>query len=367
MSEKTKPVRLDASSYCSVYGIGISDGPDLPAPDFGAVNQQAPTLLDTPSTLPQADAVVITWAGAEWAAMEQVFCGGGEPMPYSARKTSSWPGWQQYVDGASDGGCGCYSGKDCYWGYYRLVEISGHKVLLFKSNVHLDESGGTGQACLEKLMGILIDQVQPKLALSIGTAGGSRLGDAIGTVNIVNAATLDMGGEPSAWPTYSNSWQPNGAILDAKGFVSMLFDIPTSESDLDSLASQFNKTCGNSYTLNDLDPGGVDFGQSPPAVNDLTPRSTPLLTANSFVVGTTSGQYDGYAVIEMDDAVLWSVCQAQGVAFGSVRNVSDPVQSADLPSEAQGNWGSILYDTYGFYTSYNGALATWAILCAEWS
>ena len=28
----------------------------------------------------------------------------------------------------------------------------------------------------------------------------------------------------------------------------------------------------------------------------------------------------------------------------------------------QGNWGSAVYDACGFYTSYNGALAVWAML-----
>jgi hypothetical protein len=28
----------------------------------------------------------------------------------------------------------------------------------------------------------------------------------------------------------------------------------------------------------------------------------------------------------------------------------------------QGNWGSAVYDAYGLYTSYNGAVAAWAML-----
>lgn len=39
---------------------------------------------------------------------------------------------------------------------------------------------------------------------------------------------------------------------------------------------------------------------------------------------------------------------------------SDPVQSAALPAEVQASWGSAVYDAYGFYTSFNGALAAWA-------
>jgi hypothetical protein len=53
------------------------------------------------------------------------------------------------------------------------------------------------------------------------------------------------------------------------------------------------------------------------------------------------------------------------VAFGSVRNISDPVQNASLPPAFQAHWGQAIYDAYGFYTSYNGAIAAWAILSAQ--
>jgi hypothetical protein len=56
------------------------------------------------------------------------------------------------------------------------------------------------------------------------------------------------------------------------------------------------------------------------------------------------------------------VCQASGVAFGFVRNISDPVQNAALPAEVQGNWGCAIYESYGVYTSYNGAMTAWAML-----
>ena len=71
------------------------------------------------------------------------------------------------------------------------------------------------------------------------------------------------------------------------------------------------------------------------------------------------------AVIEMDDAVIGKVCKSKNVHFGFIRNVSDPVQNAALPSAVQGNWGSAIYDSYGVYTSYNGALAAWAIIAGQ--
>jgi hypothetical protein len=64
----------------------------------------------------------------------------------------------------------------------------------------------------------------------------------------------------------------------------------------------------------------------------------------------------------MDDAVIGEACAASRTAYGFVRNLSDPVQNSALPAKTQGDWGSAIYDAYGFYTSYNGAVAAWAML-----
>jgi hypothetical protein len=42
----------------------------------------------------------------------------------------------------------------------------------------------------------------------------------------------------------------------------------------------------------------------------------------------------------MDDAVIGEACNASDIAFGFVRNISDPVQNAVLPAKIQGSWRS---------------------------
>ena len=70
-------------------------------------------------------------------------------------------------------------------------------------------------------------------------------------------------------------------------------------------------------------------------------------------------------MVEMDDAVVGMACQQQKTAFGFVRNVSDPVINGALPASLQDSWAGYIYREQGLYTSYNGALATWALLAAE--
>jgi nucleoside phosphorylase len=328
--------------------------PDLPPIDWSAIGAAPPELLSTPENwLPQADAVVITWASAEWAAMEHVFVQSDQAMPYADR-FEHWSDWQEYTRDLP------YYPGWTEWGSYRLVGIGGRQILLFKSNTHLD---WPGQSYLTELAQRICQYVEPKLLMSIGTAGGARLSDPLGTVNAVNAGTLYQAGQPqSQWPTWSNPFRPPWQVLDQPGFSKLLFPIPATSADLALLTQQFNSFYDTSYSLTELDALGLDLPTSLPAVNDLTGAGTPLLTTSTFVVANTSGNLASFACVEMDDAILAQVASAQGVPFAFVRNVSDPVQNAALPETVQGNWGSAVYDVYGFYTSYNGALAAWAIL-----
>jgi len=337
----------------------ITNAPPLPAVDFAAVGQSAPTLLTTQAgALPKASAVVITWAEAEWAAMQHVFCAGATTMAYSDRARSNWSGWHTYAKNLPADAPSGWS----EWGSYRLVEIAGKSVLLFKSNTHLDFPGAS---FLEALIKLLIADVQPTLILSIGTAGGAIPADHIGTVRAVSAGTLYEAGEPAAsWPDYSNAWSANDAVLSNPNLPALLFPVPTTSSDLQLLASSLNRGSNTDYNLDQLDPDGLNLGEAVPLIIDQTGGGTSLLTASTFVVGTTAGDYQAYSAIEMDDAVIGEVCAANGTAFGFIRNVSDPVQNAALPAAVQGNWGSLVYDAYGLYTSYNGAIAAWAVLAA---
>jgi len=341
----------------SSFEPSLANAPRLPAVNYGLVGKQAPKLLSASSgRLPTASAVVITWAEAEWAALQHVFCAGGSAMPYSERSRGSWAGWEKYSEDLPSG----HSSDWTYWGYYRPVEINGETVLLFKSNTHLDWPGA---AVLIDMIKRLAAEVQPSLILSIGTAGGTKPNDHVGTVRAVSAGTLyESGKAQPSWPEYKNGWSANGATLSNPKFKQLLFPVPTRTSDLQALCAKFNQSYHTNYTLAELDPGGLNLGDPTPQIDNQTGGGASLLTASTFLVGTTAGTYANYAVIEMDDAVIGEACAGAGMAFGFVRNLSDPAQNAALPSKVQGNWGSAVYDQYGFYTSYNGAVAAWAML-----
>lgn len=348
---------LSPAEFSKKFLPKITNTPPLPAINWATVGVQAPQLLTTPNQLPKADAVVITWADSEWAAMQQVFCNSGQPMPYTKREEGSWGGWVKYDDGAPS--------ELKYWGYYRLVRVGAAQVLLFKSNAHYAAS--QGEQNLEGLVNRFLQTVKPELILSVGTAGGARMSDPVGTVNVVHAATLYESNQPqTAWPTFSNAWPAVWTLLGMKAFGKLLLPIPTTAGDLKSLAAQFNQFYGTKYSLNVLNPSNLNMGASVPAINNLTGKGTALLTANSFVVANTSGNLGKFACVEMDDAIIARTATNKA-AFGSIRNISDPVQAASLPAEFQGHWGEAIYTAYGFYTSFNGALAAWAVLNGQFA
>jgi hypothetical protein len=140
-SDSLHPARLLVSAalspaeFSKKFEPSIANAPPLLTVNWGAVKQAAPQPLTTPTQIPSADAVVITWAAAEWAAMEHVFCSSSTSMPYSKRNEDSWNGWIKYIDGVPS--------ALGYWGYYRLVQVGGAKVLLFKSNTHYAASQAT--------------------------------------------------------------------------------------------------------------------------------------------------------------------------------------------------------------------------------
>ena len=298
------------SFYPSVTGL-----PALPAINWAGIGATAPTqLTNKTNSLGPVDVVVICWAEAEWAAIEHVFCSSSSSMAYSKASESTWTGWQKYtykLDSAPS------SDDWTYWGYYTNVEVIGKKVLLFKSNTHLDWPGST---YLADLINLIIKYAKPSLIMSTGTAGGSRLNDYLGTINVVNAATMyETSGAQSTWPNYTNSFSPPWSVIEQSGFNSLLVKIPVTSTNLQTIATQFNKYYSSSYSLTQLDAGGLCLPTTLPALNNLTTSGTPLLTASTFVTGNNSGDYANFAVIEMDDAVIAETCAASNVPFCFVR------------------------------------------------
>jgi len=98
-------------------------------------------------------------------------------------------------------------------------------------------------------------------------------------------------------------------------------------------------------------------------------KDIPLLTTDYYYIAQP-GDGKKYCILEMDDAVLGEVAGSMNVNFVFVRYVSDPVVPGQtiggepIDPNVQQEWSSLVYDHFGFYTSYNGALSAWAAIAA---
>jgi hypothetical protein len=361
--------------------------PPLPAVDWKRVGQSPPQILPfdyqgPEAPLPSADVVVITWTTAEWSAFDHVFCNSGQPR---TEKETAWQSdWKQYSKGAPPPPS---SGTDYHlWGYYRMVQITGAagqalKVLLFKAQTHLAYSPYLSG--LQAMTEAILADTGCRYLYSIGTAGGVGDGDLLGNTVVTNGGRLYMTNSNNASSPLNNQtffcqqWFPSFGLMEAveQQLLYPLSNVATWHQ-YDTLFAQLQQKLGEEtppvaltgITVDDL----VNRPLDPANLHDAAVancKDKPLLTTDFYYIAQP-GDAEKYCILEMDDAVLGAVAGQQGVAYAFVRNVSDPVVpsqtkgGAAIPDAVRNEWSSLIYDTFGFYTSYNGALAAWATLAA---
>jgi nucleoside phosphorylase len=361
-------------------GLALTEPSLLPVVDWQLVGNSAPTPVNVTyqgpqAKLPNADFVVLTWTNAEWNALDHVFLrsSAGPQSPTSGLASR----WLLYGRGASPS-----SPANPLWGYYQLVDIKGsanasHRVLLFKSDAHLAHPPWIN-GLTEALQSIISD-VQPSRVYSIGTAGGASLQQSLGDVAITNAAKIDLRDKPNLAAGYNGqtfsctTWFPDTQSLlpqvQSKLFYAL--DQIASQAQLDQILNQAKRDPRDKslvpYSIVDflneaLDPQNL---KSPKAVAF---KDTPLLTTDYYYIADGNTPY---AALEMDDAVIARVAGQQNVPFAFVRNISDTlvpsIDSHNRPIDptARNAWSSLLYDHFGLYTSFNGALAAWATIAAS--
>lgn len=371
------------------FGVtgGANESLDLPALDkitWSDIGAKVPEVVPIDnwdrwrSHLPSADYAVITWTDAEWNALDFVFCDSQAAMPYYVWKNeNSWEyKWDKYSLGFKEAKIDYHippeapSYKADAWGSICMVNIDGKSVLLIKSGMHISKDGP--DMPLLAFVRRIIDECSPKVLYTTGTAGGARVDSLLGNVSVTNAAKFHLTGE-FAGKDYANKefycdWKPNG---DIQSYVAPLVR-PVAAANMgnfDVLISELNQKVGGSYTWNQLGNDNIDPDKiKSPEI--IFWDKVPVLTTNGYEIATTGGNYSQYAAMEMDDAAVAMICHDHGQTFGILRNISDPVVNADLPTEprdknVQKDWSGDIYNTFGFYTSYNGALATWAAIKME--
>ncbi|NRA12599.1 MAG: hypothetical protein HRT57_11650 [Crocinitomicaceae bacterium] len=221
--------------------------------------------------------------------------------------------------------------------------------------MHISTDGPT--IPLQNMVQQLIESFNPNLILTIGTSGGSISGDNLGSSNITNAGKCSLSGEFSGlnlWynqQTFTSDWTPKMKyVADAQNHLCQ--QVPITNAWIEELYTANLKTlvdpCSNkAYSLDQLRNSTIEPGKIPVKLTDYSGQK-PVLTTNSYDVATTAGDFKEYAAMEMDNAILGMVCNANKINFGVVRNISDPVQNVDINGAIAGNRGGIASLLLGF-------------------
>ena len=152
-----------------------------------------------------------------------------------------------------------------------MVTVNSKRVLLFKSDMHLS-TDGTPIPALQMVDQIIADST-PSLILTIGTAGGTRNQDNLGSANITNGAHFLLAAPFQSKPfnnqTFANNWTFTAGGLSL--VKTLLLETPVTTAVLQELLDKMNTQEKTNFTLPDLMNAEIQPGAIPPVLNTLWP------------------------------------------------------------------------------------------------
>lgn len=360
------PLEAKASTAAGP-ALAAARAKDIPFPEELRPTPIAPSEVDPEVALPKADVLVITWTAAECDALADVFTPGVSRQRWHFYRHHFTDRFQKLIRP------GAPSRQAGRLGSWLQTSIGDRSVICFKSELHLNQDGiktgdGTATLPVKDLFLQLIEEVKPSVVLTIGTAGGVAADQDLGDAVLTRAAHFRCQDEfehvPFNGKTFRSDWElPRARFTEARklmeGFASQLVEPPFAPP---TKRYPFEKHLIRSDPPNrpNIKLDGDDF-----------PQFHPILTTDFFEFGTSANHLDEQGCgVEMGDAALGLACSelTDPPNWAVVRNISDPVINADLPTSPnialnmQAHWAVWFYEAFGYWTSICGALAAWGIV-----
>jgi nucleoside phosphorylase len=331
----------------------------------------AAPLDDEPATsdsLPKADVLVVTWTRDEMRGLADVLTPRVDPTKRWYRYDRKFEEYLPKIRAFAPARAARRLGS------YHPAVIGKRKVLCFKSELHMNQDGieneeGKATLPVADLFAQMIEEVRPSLVITVGTAGGTFADHELGDVVITRAAkfevTKEFRSQPYAGKTFRSRFDvPTARLADALRLMKVHKD-ELKEPDFAPPTKRYVAADGRPPPVipgvandPDIKIDGRDFK-----------AFLPMLTTDFFEFGTSANRLDKKGCgVEMGDAALGLVCKQLGTGAPDwlvIRNVSDPVINADLPvapQNMQSHWAVWFYEQYGYWTSVNSAIATWAMI-----
>jgi hypothetical protein len=318
---------------------GLSRYTDVPWPKGLAPKTGKAPSGSTNSPLPKADVLVVTWTVDEGHALSRVITPGKDSRNDYRSYTHNFASISKKMR------LGCPALQAKRLGAYWTTKIGEKRVVVFKSDSHMSQDG-------PKLPNIdvwkqIIGEVQPKLVITTGTAGGIgkqfEVGDVVVSPIVRFDCTSKFKSEPFHSAHYSSVAPKSKYLATAKRL--------------------FKPNAGQLPKDNSRLPNIVRVAPSA--------LSSSVVTTDFFGFDTSDNHYQlrGLGdVSEMGDAVLGFVASEMGGTaprWVAVRNVSDPQIKAEGTIKQQAALAAQVYKGFGRWSSVCSAIVCWALIAAE--
>jgi nucleoside phosphorylase len=319
---------------------GLARFTDIPWPS-GLAPQTGPAPQgNARSPLPKADVLVVTWTVDEGHALSRVLTPGKDShddyRPYASNFETISKKMQQGCPALSLGRLGTY------W----TTTIGNKNVVVFKSDSHMSQDGP--ELPNVDVWTQIIKEVQPKLVLTTGTAGGIGAEFQVGDVVVSPIVRFDCTSKFKNAPFHDGHYASKACNNKFFSKAGQLF-----KANADQLPKD-NKRA--------------------PKITRVAPTDvkSSVLTTDFFGFDTSNNHFGlrGLGdVAEMGDAVLGLAASQMGASaprWLAVRNVSDPQIKADgLTLKQQADMAGTIYKGYGRWSTVNSAIVCWALIAAE--
>lgn len=298
----------------------------------------------TAGRLPKADVLVVTWTVDEGHALSRVL------TPGKDSRNDYRPYTRNFATVSKKMRPGCPARNAKRLGAYWTTKIGNKSVVIFKSDSHMSQDGP--QLPNIDVWTQIIDDVQPTLVLTTGTAGGIGKQFEVGDVIVSPVVRFDCTSK------FKNKKIDNKLIAKehySSVSVSAKF-LPQAKKLFKANAAQLPKD-----------------NTRPPKIVRVGPRSlsASVVTTDFFGFDISDNHYKlrGLGdVCEMGDAVLGLVAQRMGAAplrWVAVRNVSDPQIKAEGTLKDEAKLAASIYKAFGRWSSVCSGIVCWALIAAE--
>jgi hypothetical protein len=323
---------------------GLSRFTDIPWPKGLAPKTGAKPSGNGSGKLPTADVLIVTWTVDEGHALSRVLTPGKDSRNDYLSYTHNFG----VISKKMRKGCPALNSKRL--GAFWTATIGGKKVVVFKSDSHLSQdtkkAPKAGQTLPnEDVWKQIIEEVQPKLVITTGTAGGIGPQCQVGDVVVSPIVRFDcqkwLKGEPFKDAHYEDSGPKTKFLAKTK----TLFKANTGQ----------------------LPPSNT----RPPKIIETKGLPSSVLTTDFFGFDTSDNHYKLQklgAVSEMGDAMLglaMSKVTPTPLRWVAVRNVSDPQIKAEGTLKEQAHVAAQIYKGYGRWSTVCSAIVCWALVAAE--